>query len=217
MKFKAVVFDLDGTLLNTLNEIAYTVNSVLKRHNLPTHDVESYRQFIGDGVIKLVYRSLPEALRDGEDFADCLDDVLVEYGNNLNKYTVVYDGITKMLDELTRLGVRMAILSNKAHEFMPGVMEQYFTQWKFEFVFGARKGLPVKPNPFSAIEIAKLMNLPVEEIIYIGDSDVDMKTAIGAGMYPVGAGWGLRGREELLANGAKLVIDHPLELINCFK
>jgi phosphoglycolate phosphatase len=110
----------------------------------------------------------------------------------------------------------MAILSNKADQFMAEVVDNYFSAWSFEVVFGARHGIPVKPDPASALEVASIMQLATSEIIYIGDSDVDMKTAHGANMLAIGAGWGLRGREELLANGAHAVIEHPLELLNWF-
>ncbi len=214
--YQAVVFDLDGTLLNTLNELAYTVNSVLKRHDLPTHPVDEFRRFIGDGVATLVWRAVPEDWQSGSKYDRILDEVLVEYGNNLNRFTVVYDGITELLNELTARNIRMAILSNKAHQFMPGVMAQYFTHWQFEYAFGARTGVPVKPDPTSAREIAGLMQLSPSEIIYLGDSDVDINTAIGAGMYPVGAGWGLRGKDELAAAGAAVVLDHPVDLLKLF-
>lgn len=214
--YKAVVFDLDGTLLNTLNELAYTVNSVLERHDLPTHSVDDFRRFIGDGVATMVWRALPENWRSGENYNKTLDEVMSEYGNNLNRFTAIYDGIEELLDELEKRNIRMAILSNKAHQFMPGVVTQYFARWKFEHVIGARQGIPVKPDPTSAREIVGLMGLKPEEIIYLGDSDVDMYTAIGAGMLPVGAGWGLRGKEELAAAGAAVILDHPLDLIKLF-
>lgn len=216
MKYKAVVFDLDGTLLNTIDEISHTVNSVLARHNLPQHDVDSFRQFIGDGVKTLVYRALPTDLRDSEDYQKYFSEVMIEYANNLNKFTQPYAGINELLTGLTNLGIKMAILSNKADQFMAEVVDNYFSAWSFEVVFGARHGIPVKPDPTSALEVASIMQLATSEIIYIGDSDVDMKTAHGANMLAIGAGWGLRGREELLANGAHAVIEHPLELLNWF-
>lgn len=214
--FKAVVFDLDGTLLDTIQDIANAMNTVLNRYNFPAHDLNSYRFFIGSGIAKLVERALPSDISESTKYPKLVEEFLEEYALHLDKFTAPYNGIVELLDGLTQLGVPLAILSNKADEFMDEVVSSHFAKWKFVVVMGARYGLPTKPDPYSAFEIAEIMQLQPSEIIYLGDSDIDMQTAVNAGMYGVGAAWGFRSVEELAANGASLVVHHPLELLDLF-
>lgn len=215
-RFKAVVFDLDGTLLDTIKDIANAMNLVLSRYNFPVHDLNSYRFFIGSGIAKLVERALPSDISESAKYPKLVEEFLEEYALHLDKFTAPYEGIVELLDELTKLGVPLAILSNKADEFMDEVVSNYFSRWSFSVVFGARYGMPTKPDPYSAFEIAEIMKLQPSEMVYLGDSDIDMQTAVNAGMYGVGAAWGFRSAEELSANGANLVIQHPSELLNLF-
>lgn len=216
MSYKAVIFDLDGTLLNTIGDIANPVNIVLARRGYPVHELDDYRYFIGDGIGQLVHRALPPEVAESSKYPTILAEVKTEYQLNLNKSTVPYQGIEELLDGLTAKGILLNILSNKAHEFMDEVVDNFFTKWQFELVFGARKGLPLKPNPHSVLEMIDLLQLEPEDIVYVGDSDVDMLTANSAGVFAVGVAWGFRGRQELLAHGADLVIDHPQELLQLF-
>lgn len=216
MDFKAVIFDLDGTMLDTIGDIANPVNLVLSRYGFPTHDIEDFRSLIGNGISQLVYRALPSDVAESTSYRKILNEVWEEYQLHLNKSTIPYDGIYSLLDSLTEKGIKLNILSNKADEFMDEVVGKFFSQWSFELVFGARHGIPLKPDPYSAFEIINEMELDASQCVFIGDSDVDMQTANNAGMYAVGAFWGFRTKEELLANGANLVIDHPLELMKLF-
>jgi phosphoglycolate phosphatase len=211
--YKAVIFDLDGTLLDTVQDIANSMNNVLERHGFPLHDIASYRRFIGNGISKLVYRALPSEISEGVHYNKILAEVIDEYSRNLDVYTRLYDGIGELLSELTQRGISLAILSNKDDSFMSEVVATYLSQWKFEVVFGARANTPAKPDPYSALEIAEIMGLQPTEFLFLGDTSVDMLTANSAGMYAVGAAWGFRGREELYANGARLVIDYPVDLL----
>lgn len=216
MSYKAVIFDLDGTLLNTIGDIANPVNIVLARYGYPVHSLDDYRYFIGDGIGQLVYRALPPDVAESNKYPTILADVWTEYQLNLNKSTVPYNGITELLDGLTAKGIALNILSNKSHEFMDEVVQRFFAKWDFELVFGARKGLPLKPSPHSIFEMMDLLQLEPENFVYVGDSDVDMLTANSAGVFAVGAAWGFRGKEELLAHGADLVIDYPEQLLGLF-
>lgn len=216
MKFAAVIFDLDGTLLNTVEDIAFAMNLVLTRNNFPTHDVTEYRYFVGGGLTNLVYQTIPESARKPELINQYLEQVMEEYTKCLDSKTKPYAGITQMLDELSTKHITLAILSNKDHRFMDEVVATHFAKWSFKVVFGARANIPTKPHPQSALEIAQIMQLEPKQIVYVGDTDVDMQTATRAGMYAVGAAWGFRTKKELLDNGAKLIIQHPIELLQLF-
>jgi phosphoglycolate phosphatase len=212
-RYNAVIFDLDGTLLDTVQDIANAMNNVLERHGFPLHDIASYRHFIGNGIPKLVYRALPLEISESVHYQKIVSEVLDEYSKHLDGYTKLYAGIDELLTELIKRGIRLAILSNKDDSFMDEVVDSYFPKWKFEVVFGARANTPVKPDPYSALEIAEIMGLQPAEFIFLGDTSVDMHTAQNAGMYALGAAWGFRGREELYASGAALVIDSPTDLL----
>ncbi len=212
-RYNAVIFDLDGTLLDTVQDIANAMNSVLERHGFPLHDIASYRRFIGNGIPKLVYRALPSEVSESVHYNKLLVEVIDEYSKHLDIFTKLYPGIDELLTELTTRGIHLAILSNKDDSFMDEVVATYLSQWDFEVVFGARANTPVKPDPYSALEIAEIMELQPAEFIFLGDTSVDMHTATNAGMYALGAAWGFRGREELYANGAQSVIDYPIDLL----
>lgn len=216
-RFKGVIFDLDGTLLDTIQDIANAMNTILKRYNFPTHDLDSYRFFIGSGIAKLVERSLPSEVSESAKYPKLVEEVFQEYALHLNKFTAPYPGVVDLLDGLTQLGVPFAILSNKADEFMDEVVSNYFSKWDFAVVLGARYGLPKKPDPYSVLEIAEIMALQPSEIVYLGDTDIDMQTAVNSGTYAVGAAWGFRSAEELRANGAHVVIQNPCEILELFQ
>lgn len=217
MNYQAVIFDLDGTLLNTVEDIAFAMNTVLRRHNLPTFSVTDYHHFIGGGLTNLVYQTVPESIRKQEDLMDTyLAELINEYSKCIDQHTKPYTGIYELLDKLMTKNILLAILSNKDHQFMGKTIATHFAKWSFTAVFGARPGIPSKPNPQGALEIAAIMQLEPNQIAYVGDSDVDMQTATRAGMYPVGVLWGFRSKNELLHHGAKLVIEHPNELLKIF-
>lgn len=217
MSYKAVIFDLDGTMLDTIRDIANPVNIVLQRYNFPTHDLTTFRDLIGNGIGQLVYRALPVEVAESTSYSTILNEVWTEYQQHLNKSTTPYDGIYELLNKLSDKGIVLNILSNKADEFMDEVVGKYFSDWDFKLVFGARYGVPLKPDPYSAFEIINELDIGASECIFIGDSDVDMQTANHAGIYAVGASWGFRSKSELLAHGADIVIDHPLELLRLFE
>lgn len=213
MKYKGVIFDLDGTLLNTIEDLADSMNIVLEKRGYPVHEVDSYRYFVGDGVAMLVRRALPKELTDEAEIAECVTSMREEYIKRMTNKTVPYDGVPEMLDELSEKGIKIAIVSNKPHPATQLVVGKILGKWKFESVMGERPDVPRKPNPASVLETAKHMELLPSEILYVGDSGVDMETAINANMYGVGVAWGFRPVKELLEKGAKAVLYKPSELL----
>lgn len=213
MAFKAIIFDLDGTLLDTLEDLGNSVNRVLAGHGFPVHRIDAYRYFVGDGFAKLIMRALPENERSQELVDICLDEFKDDYGRNWNRQTGLYDGISAMLDTLTGRGLKMAVLSNKKHEFTLKCVKTLLPHWKFEAVFGQREHLPPKPDPAGALEIAQMLKLSPSDFLYMGDSAVDIKTAQAAGMHPVGVTWGFRPAEELIKNGCRSLINRPQDVI----
>ena len=212
MNFHAVIFDLDGTLADTLEDIADNMNRVLAGMGYPTHAYDTYRFYIGNGLKNLVTQCLPENARTDAIIALCHDRMVAEYNANYINKTRLYDGIPELLDALSLQQIKLAVLSNKADALTQKICAVLLKNWKFEIVMGAAECFPRKPDPASALFIAEQLGVDPTNICYLGDSDVDMKTAIAAGFYPVGAGWGFRSKEELVENGAKLVIDHPTDL-----
>lgn len=213
MSYKALIFDLDGTLLDTLEDIGNAMNKVLEQKGFPTHEKDAYRYFVGDGVAMLVKRTLPEEKCDNETIQACLEAFYDYYGRNWDVNTKIYPGIPEMLDALTDRDLRMAILSNKPHEFTKQCTEKFLSNWKFDMIVGQREGAPRKPDPAGALEVAARLNIPPARFLYLGDTAIDMQTAVSAGMLPVGVLWGFRPREELSANGAQVLLNEPLDIL----
>jgi len=214
MRYKAVLFDLDGTLLDTLKDIADSVNTALDHLGFPKHELKAYRYFVGDGREALAIRALPEQHRDMITVDQLATSIEAEYSKRWANNTRPYQGIPEMLGALKDLGIKMAILSNKPQSFTELMVSGLLPQWRFEVVVGALPSMPKKPDPTAALQIAQQLNIHAIEFLYLGDSDVDMKTATAAGMYPVGALWGFRNTDELLAGGAKELIQHPADLLH---
>ena len=213
MEYKAVIFDLDGTLLDTLEDLADSLNRVLQDRGLPTHPTEAFRHFVGNGSAMLVSRALPPEKRNDALKADCLEAFLKEYNRNWNKKTRPYDGVPELLDALEEKQIQMAILTNKAQHFAELCIQEFLSDWKFAAILGQREGFPLKPDPAGPMDITRRLDIPPREFLYLGDSDVDMKTAVNARMFPVGALWGFRSEKELRESGAVEVIARPTELL----
>jgi len=213
MSYQAVIFDLDGTLLDTLEDIGATVNRVLSARGFPVHPIDAYRFFVGDGVAKLIERALPADKQDAETVRSCLEAYREDYDQHWNVKTRLYDGVSAMLDALTDLGLKLAILSNKPHEFTERCVREYLSQWSFDVVFGQRDGVPLKPDPAGALAIAHILGIPPAACLYLGDTAVDIQTAIAAGMTPVGVLWGFRPAQELQESGAQILIEQPIETL----
>ena len=213
MRFKTILFDLDGTLLDTLDDIADAANQALTDRGLPTHDREAYRWFIGDGARTLVTRVLPEHRRTTEDIDNCLAAFKHCYQQNWHTKTRPYDGILRLVDRLKAAGSRMAVVSNKPHAFTATCCRHYFPQQPFAFIIGQQDGRPIKPDPYPALQAATHLKSPPSDCLFLGDSGIDMETARRAGMFPVGALWGFRRQDELESAGAAACIAQPQELM----
>ena len=213
MQVKAVLFDLDGTLLDTLEDHARAANRVLQSRGFQPHDVDVYRYFIGDGVKMLVTRALPKEQRKEAVIDACVAEFREDYGRNSMVKTIPYKGIPELLDKLGARKLKLAILSNKPHDLTGRIVAELLPDRNFSAVFGQRDNVPRKPDPSGALEIAHLLNIPPAAFLYVGDSAVDMKTAIAAGMFPVGVLWGFRPMRELQKNGAKALSERPADIM----
>ncbi len=212
-RFKAVIFDLDGTLLDTLEDLAHSMNRVLERHGFSPHPVENYRYFVGDGAQVLAKRVLPEDFRDKDIFEKILKEFLEDYSRNWAENTRPYPGIEDMLWAIQEKGLKMAVLSNKPHDFTKLCVEKFLGNWEFQKVLGERPGIPRKPDPTGAKRILDYLEVSPEKCLYLGDTSIDMKTANAASCFPVGCLWGFRDRKELEEARAKRLIANPLDLL----
>lgn len=212
MNFGAVIFDLDGTLLNTLEDLADSMNCVLERNRLPAHELAAYNYFVGDGVEMLVRRALPFEVADQEEFQRFVREMKSEYARRWADKTRPYAGVPDMLNAFSAAGFEMAVLSNKPDDATHKIIKRFFPDAPFRLVIGATPEKPKKPDPTAALEIADRIRLPPEQFLFVGDTSIDMRTSIAAGMFPVGVLWGFRPREELIAAGAKMLIERPTDL-----
>ena len=207
---RAVLFDLDGTLTNTLQDIADAMNRALRLHGLPEWPVDAYRYLVGDGAKKLAER----AVRDKVELqAAVLRDYQAYYETHTLVTTQPYEGIPELLAALQAKGLKLAVLSNKPDANTKGVVRHFFPETAWAVVRGQVEGTPVKPDPTGALAVAAQMNVAPAEILYLGDTAVDMTCALNAGMQPVGALWGFRTAEELTQSGAKHLAAHPLDVL----
>ncbi len=213
-RFQGAIFDLDGTLMDTLEDIASSMNRVLERHGLPIHPMDKYRYFVGDGAQILAQRVLTEEKAADPEYINMfLRDFLEEYAKNWDHHARLYPGIADMLDMLSSRGFGLGILSNKPQEFTTLCVKRFLNRWKFRAVLGERPGIPRKPAPDGAIEAAQTLDIDPSQCIYIGDTSIDMKTARSAGMFPIGVLWGFRDRKELQDSGAGHILQQPKDLL----
>ena len=211
-----IIFDLDGTLLNSLYDIAISMNKVLEKNNYNVHKVDEYNYFVGDGAYVLVKNALP-ANSSKEEIEKILFDFIEVYENQVHDNTNPYDGIINLLDELEVMKIKKGILSNKPHKFALKYVNKNFDTYNFEEVHGQKEHIPKKPDPHMALEIAKSFKLENKDIFFVGDTSTDIKTAKNAGMKSIGVTWGFRPREELEEHGADFIVNHPLEIIDIIK
>jgi phosphoglycolate phosphatase len=217
MHIQAICFDLDGTLLDTLTDIGNAANAALLKFDLPTHPLESYRCFVGEGATRLMEQVLPQACASEKWCDQLLEAFEEEYTLSWQQHTCPYAGIANLLDELTQTTWPLTVLSNKPDAFTQQCVRHFLGGWPFEIVRGQRTGVPRKPDPAGIKLIAQDLGLPVEALCLVGDTSVDMQTAMNAGSYPVGVSWGFRKAEELREHGARLVVDSPAELEAWFR
>ncbi|MFC2158592.1 HAD family hydrolase [Acidobacteriota bacterium] len=213
---KAIIFDLDGTLLNTLDDIADSMNCVLEENGFPIHAVEKYKYFVGDGITALVKRAIPVENRDGNTLRSLEIRMREIYKVRWNLKTRPYEGIPELLNGLKDRGVPMSILSNKPDEYTQLTVQKYLGEWPFKVVLGSKSDLPKKPAPHGVLAISQVLGVNPQECAYVGDMDIDMKTALAAGMNPIGVYWGFRTEEELIENGALFVFERPEDILYLF-
>jgi phosphoglycolate phosphatase len=213
MRIHAVLFDLDGTLLDTLEDLADSTNAALVAQGFAVHPLSAYRYFIGDGVESLVRRALPPDRLDEATVARSVESMRREYSARWADKTQPFPGVPELLDALAARGLPMAVLSNKPDEFTRLCVSRLLPRWRFEAVLGGDVGLPKKPDPAGARQIAARLTVAPAEILYLGDTNTDMQTAVAAGMYPVGALWGFRTASELTASGAQVLLEKPTDML----
>lgn len=214
MTKKAVIFDLDGTLLDTLADIADAANRVLTANGYPKHPEQDYRWFVGDGSAVLIKRALPPDHRDTENVQACLERFIADYNQHWHRKTVPYPGIMELLDTLQARQLKLAVVTNKPHRFTGKMIAHYFPKTPFDPIFGLREGIPKKPDPKQTLAAARQMAVAPHDCLFVGDSDVDIETARRAGIRSIGAGWGFRPKSELIDAGADHIIDHPMEILS---
>lgn len=208
---QAVIFDLDGTLLNTLGDLRAATNHALAVRGLAPRSMDEIRRFVGNGIRLLICRAMPEGTSDAEIDA-ALEDFKAYYAAHIHDRTVPYDGIPQLLTALRKRGMKVAVLSNKIDSASQELIE-YFFPGKADVVFGEHVGVPRKPDPTSCRMVMQQLDVQPEQVLYVGDSGTDMQTAKNAGLYAVGVTWGFRSREVLTENGADVLVDSPEQIL----
>lgn len=213
MQYRAAIFDLDGTLVNSLDDIADSVNEMLENHGFPTQPVDAIRLMIGNGTQKLIERALPkEQLVDVGFVKSVIEEYKTIYRHRILEKTRSYPGILEMLHKLSMEHVPMGICTNKHMEAAEVIVKFLFEENLFRIVLGDRPGKPKKPDPTTVLEIASVLDVRPEEVVYLGDSAVDMETATRAEFLPVGVLWGFRDEKELVDAGASVLLEYPMQL-----
>ena len=214
MRYDLIIFDLDGTLLNTIGDLAEAANVMLRKRNLPQHTYEEYCTFVGNGIMRLVERALPEELRTAESVAAARQDFLNYYFAHIDQKTKPYEGIVQLLNDLQAAGVSLAVASNKFQAGTGELIHRFFPEIGWVAVYGQRPDVPLKPDPAVVEEILSGVNIPRERVLYVGDSGVDIETAHRAGIKAGGVRWGFRSRSELVAAGADRIVDRAEEILS---
>ena len=210
---RLIVFDLDGTLINSLEDLADSANHVLTQHGFPPHPVDAYRYFVGDGVRKLIERILPEEERTDARIEQCRVEFVAYYKIHMEDKTSVYPGIIELMKALKERGLKIAVATNKVHVAVAPLMAKYFPGIRFDSLIGQREGIPVKPHPQIMYDILKETGCQPSEALHVGDTATDMQLAHNAGVESVGVLWGYRPLEELQEAGAEHIIRVPEELL----
>jgi phosphoglycolate phosphatase len=214
---KLIIFDLDGTLLDTIEDLANSVNYALEQHKFPTHPVDAYRFMVGNGVNKLIERALPETQRNADMVSMLKVDFIRFYFSHVDEFTKPYNGISELIKKLYDEGFKIAVASNKVHNATVELIERFFPDIEFTAIFGQREGYPVKPNPGILEEIIEIAGNEKSEVLYVGDSGVDVATAYNAKVPFAGVLWGFRPRKELEEVGAKVFVGDTEELYKLIK
>ncbi len=213
INYKAVIFDLDGTLVDTILDIANSMNRVLESMGLAPHSVSEYYGFVGAGLTELCRRVLPENMRDETTLLRYRELFNQDYHESWNKFTQPYQGIKELLEYLNSVNIPISVLSNKPEEFCQIVVDFYFPKINFALVKGNVDAIPPKPDPAGGMKIVNYLKLKPEEVFFVGDSDIDMQTATNCGFTGLGAEWGFRSKKELVESGAEMTFASPNDLL----
>ena len=213
-RVKLAIFDLDGTLLDTIGDLAASCDAVMQMNGLPQHTTDEYRQMVGRGILRLVEAAIPEQMRSPEYVEKVRRDFVAYYLDHIDLHTHPYNGIPELINAMTERGVKIAVASNKFQAGTERLIRSFFPGVEFVAVLGQRVGVPLKPDPQIDLEIIEAAGVEPSETLHIGDSGVDMQTAHAAGVRAVGVTWGFRSREELAESGADVIVDHPEEILN---
>ena len=213
-RVKLAIFDLDGTLLDTIGDLAASCDAVMQMNGLPQHTTDEYRQMVGRGILRLVEAAIPEQMRLPEYVEKVRRDFVAYYLDHIDLHTHPYNGIPELINAMTERGVKIAVASNKFQAGTERLIRSFFPGVEFVAVLGQRVGGPLKPDPQIDLEIIEAAGVEPSETLHIGDSGVDMQTAHAAGVRAVGVTWGFRSREELAESGADVIVDHPEEILN---
>lgn len=213
MTKRLVIFDLDGTLLDTIGDLSAACNHLLSQRGYPTHTDDQYRMMVGNGIDRLIERSLPPDVRSPETAQVLRPEFIDYYRAHIDRHTRPYAGIPELLEILEGSGVKLAVASNKYHNGTVALVERFFPRRHFAAVLGQREGVPVKPNPAAVNEILALTGIHPADALYVGDSGVDMQTAWNAGIESAGVLWGFRPRAELVEAGARHIAASPADII----
>ncbi|MEN5054160.1 HAD family hydrolase [Sphingobacterium kitahiroshimense] len=211
---KLIIFDLDGTLLDTLQDLGDSCNMILERYGYPTHLLESYKKFVGNGVRMLIERALPQDVRTDDIITHLLSAFKKYYEEKAESHTKPYAGIIQLLQDLQSSGYLISIASNKYHEAVLPLVAKYFSEFSFDLILGHRNGHPAKPDPDIVFDTLNILNVKPDDCFYVGDSSVDMDTANNAGVQAIGVSWGFREVDELRLHGATFIIDEPKQLLD---
>lgn len=211
---KLCVFDLDGTLTDTLDNLQYVTNCALKSIGVDGCDRELFKYFAGDGVKMLIRRAMEYKKCDMQNYDKCLNNYMEQFKTDYCYLVKPYEHIVELVTKLKENGVKLSVYSNKPHIMAINVVEQIFGKGTFDLIIGQREGYPVKPDATGVNEAIEKFNVSKEDVLYIGDTNTDVKTGKNADVYVVGVTWGFRTREELVDAGADTIVDDPLEILS---
>ncbi len=211
---KLIIFDLDGTLLNTIADLAHSTNFALESNGFPTHEIEEYKYFVGNGINKLFERALPEGEKSEENIAKVRNVFLVHYDRHNADHSRPYEGMVELLEQLQKKGIKLAVASNKYQAATEKLVPHFFPTVSFVAILGQREGINPKPDPTIVHDILSVANVTKEETLYVGDSNVDMQTAINSGVDACGVAWGFRPVAELGAYHPKYIAHKAADILS---
>ena len=210
---KLVIFDLDGTLADTIGDLAAAANGALAAHGYPVHDIDAYRYFVGNGISKLIERALPSGVSE-QSRDEVFKDFTARYEHDCMRLTKAYDHMPELVSQLKQAGIRCAVASNKPDVFSKLIVEELYGEDKFDIICGKKDGCPAKPDPAVVFDILGKLGVSAKEALFVGDSNVDVHTAHNAGIKCIGCEWGFRGADELREAGADIIVSDPSDIFS---